>query len=41
MSTMIAATDPKNSRPAIVRMEVDCHSVIRAVTSGFADRPAA
>ena len=37
MSRTTSAADPKNSSPATVRMLVGCHSLMRAVTSGFAD----
>ncbi len=37
----MSATDPKKSSPATVRIDVGCHSVIRAVTSGLTDSPTA
>ncbi len=41
MRATTANADAKNSIPGTLRSEVGCHSVIRAVTSGFVDRPRA
>ena len=41
MSATTARAEAKKSMPGTLRSEVGCHSVIRAVTSGFVDRPRA
>ncbi len=40
-SVATTSAEPKNSIPGTIRSDVGCHSVIRAVTSLFVDRPTA